>query len=41
MFEEYTTFNDIKDYIGLYDREEEEFIFFNSQRYLGELEKSI
>lgn len=38
MIEENTTFNDIKDYIGLSDREMEEFIFFSSQRYLEELE---
>lgn len=38
MIEENTTFNDIKDYIGLHDREMEEFIFFSSQNYLEELE---
>ena len=38
MIENNTTFNDIKDYIGLNDREMEEFIFFSSQRYLEELE---
>ncbi len=38
MIEENTTFNDIKDYIGLHDREMEEFIFFSSQSYLEELE---
>lgn len=41
MIEENTTFNDIKEYIGLYDREMEEFIFFSSQRYLEELEKEF
>ena len=38
MIEENTTFNDIKDYIGLHDREMEGFIFFSSQSYLEELE---
>lgn len=41
MIEENTTFNDIKEYIGLYDREMEEFIFFSSQSYLEELEKEF
>ena len=41
MIEDKTTFNDIKDFIGLYDSEMEEFIFFRSNSYLEELENEF
>lgn len=41
MIEDKTIFNDIKDYIGLSDREMEEFIFFSPNSYLEELENEF